>query len=238
MSVTSAGPAFQDRAGAGRQLATALRRFSNVDPLVLALPRGGVPVAFEVARALGATLDLLLVRKIGAPGQEELALGAVVDGRNPQLVLNEEIVAMIGPPPGYIEAAKQRQLAEIERRRRAYRGSAPSPDVRGRNVIVVDDGIATGASMKAALRGIRRSGAARLILAVPVAAADTLEELATECDETVCLWAPIRLYAVGAHYADFTQTSDEEVIECLAQARRLVVPKESNTTTSGSKRPR
>jgi len=127
MSVTSAGPAFQDRADAGRQLATALRRFSNVDPLVLALPRGGVPVAFEVARALGATLDLLLVHKIGAPGQEELALGAVVDGRNPQLVLNEEIVAMIGPPPGYIEAAKQRQLAEIERRRRAYRGSAPSP---------------------------------------------------------------------------------------------------------------
>ena len=128
MSVTSAGPAFQDRADAGRQLATALRHFGNIDPLVLALPRGGVPVAFEVARALGATLDLLLVHKIGAPGQEELALGAVVDGRNPQLVLNEEIVAMIGPPPGYIEAAKQRQLAEIERRRRAYRGSAPSPD--------------------------------------------------------------------------------------------------------------
>ncbi len=220
-------PAFRDRADAGRQLAAALRRFRDAEPLILALPRGGVPVGFEVAKALAATLDVLLVRKIGAPGQGELALGAVVDGGDPQLVLNDDIVASAVPPAGYIETAKQRELAEIERRRRIYRGEEPAAEVSGRTVIVVDDGIATGATMKAALRGLRRNGPRRLVLAVPVAPADTLEELAAECDEIVCLSTPAPLYAIGAHYADFTQTSDDEVIRDLAEARRLLATAQS-----------
>jgi putative phosphoribosyl transferase len=160
---------FKDRRDAGRRLGRALDRLRGADPLVLALPRGGAPVGYEVALSLDAELDLLLVRKIGAPGHEELALGAVVDGAHPQLVLNEDVIQLIGPPPGYIEAAAKRELAEIERRRRLNFGDAPPVAIEGRVVIVVDDGIATGASMKAALRGVRRNGPSRLILAAPVA---------------------------------------------------------------------
>ena len=231
------GKIFRDRVDAGRQLAAALQRFRDAEPVVLALPRGGVPVGFEVAKALKAPLDVLLVRKIGAPGQEELALGAIVDGHNPQLVLNEEVVALVAPRSSYIEAEKERQLAEIERRRRLYRGSEPAADVNGRTVIVVDDGIATGATTKVALRGLRQSGARRLILAVPVAPARALEELAGECDEIVCLSAPALFRAVGAHYADFTQTSDDEVIRCLAEARRLAQTTGTGVTTSGDAGP-
>lgn len=210
---------FLDRRDAGSRLAAALERFKEDKPVILALPRGGVPVAFEVARALDAELDLLLVRKIGAPGHQELAIGAVVDGKNPQLVLNDEIIAHAAPPAGYIEAEQTRQLAEIERRRQLYRGAEPPPDLKGRTVIVIDDGIATGATMKAALRGVRRNEPRRLILAVPVAPLGTLDELAKECDELACLFAPEWFNAVGSHYVDFTQTSDEEVMSLLAQAK-------------------
>ena len=214
-------PIFHDRRDAGSRLAAALARFKEDRPLILALPRGGVPVAFEVARALEVELDLLLVRKIGAPGHQELAIGAVVDGKDPQLVLNHEIIAHAGLPPGYVEAEQKRQLAEIERRRQLYRGSEPPAEIKGRTVIVIDDGIATGATMKAALRGVRQNAPRRLVLAVPVAPPEALRDLAKECDEIVCLSAPEWFNAVGSHYADFTQTSDEEVMALLAQARAL-----------------
>jgi putative phosphoribosyl transferase len=208
---------FKDRRDAGRELARALERFKSANPFVLALPRGGVPVGFEVAEHLRAPLDLLLVRKIGAPGHEELALGAVVDGLHPQVVVNQEVMDMIHPPRGYFEAAEKRELAEIERRRRLYLGAAQPIDVQGRVAIVVDDGIATGATMKAALRGVRRNEPSRLVLAAPVAPQSIISELEAECDETVFLATPEPFYAVGLYYANFNQTSDEEVIELLGR---------------------
>lgn len=213
-------PLFQDRRDAGRQLAAALAPYRGTRLVVLALPRGGVPVGFEVAMQLAAPLDVLLVRKIGAPGHEELGLGAVVEGRNPLLVLNPDVVRVVHPPPGYIEVEKERQLAEIERRRREYVGDRPATPVEDRTVIVVDDGIATGGTMKAALRGVLQHRPARLVLAVPVAPADSLEELASECDDILCLATPEPFLAVGPHYRDFTQTEDEQVIRLLEDARQ------------------
>jgi len=213
-------PLFADRRDAGRRLAAALASYRENRPVVLALPRGGVPVGFEIAKALAAPLDVLLVRKIGAPGHEELGLGAIVDGHDPQIVLNEELVRAVAPPRGYIEAEMQRQLAEIERRRRQYVGDRPPVRAEGRLVFVVDDGIATGGTVKAALRGLARHNPARLVLAVPVAPADSLEELAAECDQIVCLATPEPFYAVGPHYRNFRQTEDDEVVQLLAEARR------------------
>jgi len=211
---------FADRRAAGVRLTAALLTFKSDNPIVLALPRGGVPVAFEVSRALDAPLDVVLVRKIGAPGHEELGLGAVVDGANPQAVMNEQIVREIRPPAAYIEAETSRQLAEIERRRKIYRGQEPALDITGRTAIVIDDGIATGATMKAVLKALARSKPRKLVLAVPVAPQDSLDDLSGDADEIVCLVTPESFFAVGMYYRDFEQTSDEEVVEWLRRSRR------------------
>jgi putative phosphoribosyl transferase len=211
--------AFADRRDAGRKLAMAVAKLDLDNPIVLALPRGGVPVAAEVAKVLRAPLDLLLVRKIGAPGQEEYAIGALVDGDDPQVVLNDEVMALVQPPPGYIDAEVKRQLAELERRRKAYFGSRKAPVLRGRTVVVVDDGVATGSTVTAALRALLRSKAAKTVLAVPIAPEDTIAKLREEADEVVCLSMPAVFRAVGLHYADFRQTTDEEVIALLQPGR-------------------
>jgi len=215
---------FADRCDAGRQLAARLAYLKDEDPLILALPRGGVPVAFEVAKALGAELGLLLVRKLGAPGNPEVGIGAVVDGAEPQVVFNEDIVEQIRPTRQYLESEIERQLKEMERRRHAYLGDRPPPSTHGRTVIVVDDGVATGGTVRAALRGLAKSHPARTILAVPVAPADSLASLASECSELVCVAAPEPFHSVGAHYLDFSQTTDEEVKRLLDEAARLGQP--------------
>jgi putative phosphoribosyl transferase len=210
---------FENRTDAGRRLADALLRRKPGNPAVLALPRGGVPVGFEIAKALQAPLHVVLVRKIGAPGQPELGLGAVVDGSNPQIVLNEELVEALDPGEQYLRDEEQRQLREIERRKALYGISGTSLDLTGHTAIVVDDGIATGGTIKAVLRALRNQPRGRIVLAVPVAPADSLRELVPLADEVVCLMTPKPFYSVGAHYRDFTQTSDEEVIELLKLAR-------------------
>lgn len=206
---------FRDRIEAGRLLAARLAHLEHGDPVVLALPRGGVPVGHEIADALRAPLELIMVRKLGVPGQPELALGAVVDGQNPEIVVNPDIAHELRLGEPELWAAARAQLAEIERRRQLYRGDRERIRIEGRTAVVADDGVATGASMRAALRAIRRWRPARLVLAVPVAAADTLATLAQEVDEAVCLHAPQDFWAVGAYYDDFAQVSDEKVVELL-----------------------
>lgn len=209
-------PRFASRREAGRLLAPRVAALRLRDPAVYALPRGGVPVAAEVADALQAPLDLVLVRKIGAPGQPELALGAVVDGATPETVLNPDIVALTGATDAFIEAARRRELAEIERRRMRYLSGHPRIDPAGRDAVVVDDGIATGATARAALHALRRRGAARLVLATPVAPMETLRALRAEADEIVCLFEPAPFFGIGLFYRDFHQLTDDEVIGLLA----------------------
>lgn len=212
---------FMDRRDGGRQLAKALEGRNLKDPIVLALPRGGVPVAYEIARVLHAPLDLLMVRKIGAPGHPEYGIGAVVDGENPQLVLNDEIVQALQPDERYLAAEMHRQLHEIERRRQAYLGGRKPLPVRRRTVVLVDDGIATGGTVRVAIRALRKAGAERIVVAVPVAPPDTIDRIGKEADDVVCLSMPEPFHAVGLHYRDFDQTSDAEVVQLLDRARTV-----------------
>ncbi|HWQ11283.1 MAG TPA: phosphoribosyltransferase [Roseiflexaceae bacterium] len=212
---------FRDRREAGRQLAAMLTAYAHrPDVLVLALPRGGVPVAFEVARALDAPLDVFLVRKLGVPGHEELAMGAIASGG--VRVLNEQLVHTLSIPDHVIEAVAAREQQELARRERLYRGERPPPDLRGRTVILVDDGLATGATMYAAVKALRQQLPARIVVAVPIAAPEACAELSEEVDDIVCAATPEPFYAVGLWYADFSQTTDEEVRDLLRRAYEQV----------------
>lgn len=206
---------FRDRRDAGRALATALVDYaSRDDVLVLALPRGGVPVGAEVARALGAPQDIVLVRKLGVPGHEELAFGAIASGGF--RVLNPDVVAMARLSPADMDEVAACEQQELERREHAYRGGRVTQEVAGKTVLLVDDGVATGASIRVALRAVRARGAARVVIAVPVGAASTLRELAAEADSVVAVLAPDDLHAIGEWYEDFDQLTDEEVCALLA----------------------
>jgi putative phosphoribosyl transferase len=211
------GVVFRNRSDAGRQLAELLVRHRDEHPLVLGLPRGGVVVAFEVARALGAPLDVWIARKIGAPGRPELGIGAISEGG--ELFLDDEMMRAVGATEEIVAHTIRQEAAEVERRARAFRKERPAPDVKGRTVIVVDDGIATGGTARAAVRSLRRHGAGRVVLAVPVAGVEAAHDLSPEVDELVCLQVPAGLGAVGQFYLDFAQTGDEEVTALLDRAR-------------------
>jgi putative phosphoribosyl transferase len=215
---------FRNREEAGRLLAAALVERRLTDPVVVALPRGGVPVAAEVARALHAPLDLLLVRKIGAPGQPELAVAAIAEGSPPSVVVDEETLGLSGADHDYVTREANEQAKEIDRRRRVYlRGRSRVP-LAGRTVVLVDDGLATGSTVRAALQALRRAKPSRVVLAVPVAPADTVQQLRVAVDEVVCLSQPEFFGGVGAHYADFHQVDDAEVIALLESTQRVARP--------------
>jgi predicted phosphoribosyltransferase len=212
---------FANRREAGRILASLLMKYADRDDvLVLALPRGGVPVGFEVAHALKAPLDVFIVRKLGVPGHDELAMGAIASGG--VRVLNDDVMISLELEPEVIDAVAAREEKELARRERLYRGARPAPDVHGRTVILVDDGLATGSTMRAAVVALRKQGPARIVVAVPVAAPETCEEFKTEVDEAVCAATPRMFNGVGRWYDDFSQTTDEEVHDLLAQARSCV----------------
>jgi putative phosphoribosyl transferase len=220
---------FRDRADAGQQLAARLTAYAGQpDMLVLALPRGGVPVAHEVARALPAPLDVFLVRKLGVPGHEELAMGAIASGG--VRVLNRDVVEGLNIPEHVVEAVTARETEELERRERLYRGDRPFPAVAGGSVILVDDGLATGATMRAAVAALRQQGPARLVVAVPVAAVPTCAAFRREVDEIVCLLTPEPFLAVGHWYDDFSPTTDEEVHALLAHSLQPAAPDARPTT--------
>ena len=216
-------PLFRDRADAGRQLAARLQQYAD-DPgvVVLGLPRGGIPVAHEVARALHAPLDVFVVRKLGVPGYPELAMGAIASGG--VRVLNEDVVTGLGIPEDVIEAVAADEAAELRRREQAYREGRPPLEVRGKKVILIDDGLATGATMRAAVQALRQLGPAEVIVAVPVGAPETCAELQQEADRAICAVTPEPFLAVGYWYGDFSQTTDEEVQELLAQAAQENTP--------------
>lgn len=211
---------FQDRREAGRVLAETLREFANDrTALVLALPRGGVPVAFEIARALGLPLDVFIVRKLGVPGYEELAMGAIASGG--VRVLNERVVERVGISEGQIASVIAREQQEIERRELEYRGDLPPLNVQGRKVILVDDGLATGATMRAAVLALREMNASKIVVAAPVGSAEAVDRIAVIADGVVCPLQPENFEAVGQWYDDFAQTSDEEVRELLAESMHV-----------------
>lgn len=212
------GATFRDRVEAGQLLARELMDYADrPGVIVLGLPRGGVPVAYEVAAALHAPLDVFVVRKLGTPGQRELAMGAIASGG--VRVLNDEVVRSLGIPMSVIDDATEEESRELKRRELAYRGSYTEPEVRGKTVLLIDDGVATGATLRAAIRALNAQHPARLVVAVPTAAGSTFHELRAEVDEFVALMTPEPFFGVGAWYRDFRQTSDEEVTELLARAR-------------------
>jgi putative phosphoribosyl transferase len=216
---------FANRADAGRRLAERLRTMHLDHPVVLALPRGGVPVGYEIARDLNAPLDVLLVRKIGAPGHEEFALGAVVEAEPPIVVLND------GVPQRFVQHVREeaaRQAEEIKRRRQAYREGRPLLNVSGRTVIVVDDGMATGATFRAALEAMKQMDAAKVVAAIPVAPAESVPAIEALAQDVVCLATPEQFYAVGLHYGDFSQTTDADVLDLLQKARQWSEQLDSN----------
>jgi putative phosphoribosyl transferase len=215
---------FQDRFEAGRILASKLSEFSGrSDVVVLALPRGGVPVGYEVARELQAPLDVFVVRKLGTPGQEELAMGALAPGGI--TVLNQQVIQALGIPQQTIDAVVAREERELERREREYRDGRPAANIRGKITILVDDGLATGSSMRVAAKALRKEAAAQIVVAVPVASPSTCAEFETEVDKVVCATTPEPFWAVGQWYRDFSQTTDEEVRELLARAAAASVPR-------------
>lgn len=210
---------YENRSDAGKRLARELADYKSQDPLILALPRGGLPVAAEIAKALNAPLDVILVRKLGVPAEPELAMGAIIDGAEPYIVRNEDVLSFLHLSEEEFRRICERELAEIERRRALYLKDRPRADPKNRVVIVVDDGIATGATTRAALRAIRKRSPKKLVLAVPVAPTSTLAGLEGEADEIVCLQSHEPFYAIGFYYADFHQISDEEAIDILSKAR-------------------
>lgn len=213
---------FRDRREAGRILARKLSAYAGrSDVLVLALPRGGVPVAYEVANALGAPLDVFVVRKLGLPGHEELAIGAIASGGI--RVLNEELISQLSNAPEVVDFVVAKEQRELERREAEYRGQRPLPIIEGRTIILVDDGLATGSTMKAAVRSLRERNPARIVIAVPVASPETCTELKREADETICAITPEEFYAVGQWYEDFSQTTDEEVRDLLARKNDALI---------------
>jgi putative phosphoribosyl transferase len=210
-------PPFEDRRDAGRRLAGKLSRFEDERTVVFALPRGGVPVGYEISRSLGAPLDVFVSRKLGAPGQPEFGIGAVAAGG--VRVLNEDVVRRLGIPDDYVQKITAQELAEVGRRLRYFRGERPETEVGGRTAILVDDGLATGVTARAAVQALRLRRPRRLILAAPVCAAQTAALFKTAVDELVCLESPSDLGAIGFWYRNFEQTSDEEVVELLERAR-------------------
>jgi len=210
---------FVDRTEAGKLLAARLESYaSRSDVLVLALPRGGVPVAFEVSRALKAPLDVFVIRKLGMPGQEELAMGAIASGG--VRVLNYDVVQTFGISSQMIEAVASREAEELIRRERLYRGNKPAPEISGRIVVLVDDGLATGSSMRAAIAALRKQNPAKIVVGVPVAAPSTCDEFRSEVDEIICAVTPEPFHAVGIWYEDFSQTTDQEIHDLLERAAR------------------
>jgi predicted phosphoribosyltransferase len=227
---------FQDRTEAGQRLAAKLADYTHrSDVVVLALPRGGVPVAFEVAKALDAPLDIFLVRKLGVPGHEELAMGAIATGE--VRVLNEDVVQYLRIPEQVIDAVAREEQQELKRRERAYRGDRPKLDVRGRTVILVDDGLATGSTMRAAAMALREQQPARIIVAVPVSSPSSCNEFKALVDDCICVVTPEPFYAVGLWYEDFRQTTDEEVRRLLAQAEASSSPTDMGNKKTGDVHP-
>ncbi|PAV13414.1 phosphoribosyl transferase [Methanosarcina spelaei] len=211
---------FKDRVDAGKKLAKELSKYANrSDVLILALPRGGVPVAFEVAKELNVRMDVFIVRKLGVPGNEELAMGAISSDNI--RVLNEDVVRSFQIPERIINMVSENELKELERRERAYRGDRPKPEISGSTVILIDDGLATGATMRAAAAAIKTKNPAKIVVAVPTGARDTCELFVREVDEVICVATPEPFYGVGAWYGNFSQTTDEEVCELLDKARAL-----------------
>ena len=210
---------FKDRRDAGRKLAQKLSAYARgQNTLILALPRGGVPVAYEVALALNVPMDIFIVRKLGLPGREELAIGAIASGGI--RILNSDIIRMLSIPEEIINFVARRELQELQRRERLYRGNRPSPEVRDQTVILIDDGLATGASMRAAVAGVRAQHPARIVVAVPAAAAETCDAFRSEVEEVVCAITPEPFYGVSRWYKDFSQVTDEEVRTWLEEANR------------------